>query len=328
MLRKITGLMQYLRQKQTSKKTNMKDLSLAIVQTGPVYLDKLASLEKASRILTEAGEKGCKLVVFGESWFTGYPAWLDFCGNISLWDHPPTKKVFARMLENSISVPGPETELFSEMAQRYGYAVVLGCNERVNGTIYNTALIFDQTGKLAIHHRKLMPTYTEKMVYGMGDGHGLDSVETTFGKLTACICWEHFMPLTRQALHDAGEDVHVALWPNVHEMLQVASRQYAFEGRCFTIAAGQMLHRDQLPAELEAPATDREWLLRGGSAIYAPDGAIELAPIYERDEVIYHTITDMERAAEERMTLDVSGHYNRMDVFGFKVNRERQNRNG
>jgi len=305
----------------------MNKVIVAIVQTGPIYLDKIASLEKAKKILTEAGEKGCNLVVFGESWFSGYPAWLDFCPNMALWDHPATKQVFARMLQNSISVPGPETDVFSEMAAKYGYAVVLGCNERVNGTIYNTALIFDESGKLAMHHRKLMPTYTEKLVYGMGDGHGLGSVETSFGKLSACICWEHFMPLTRQALHDAGEDIHVALWPNVHEMLQVASRHYAFEGRCFTIAAGQMLHRKQLPSELDEPNTDREWLLRGGSAIYAPDGAVELAPIYECDEVIYHTITDLDQALGERMTLDVSGHYNRRDVFDFEVCRERHNRN-
>lgn len=303
----------------------MTSLKLAIVQTGPVYLEKQASVEKAQQIVQEAAGNECQLVVFGESWFSGYPVWLDVCHDVALWDHPVTKRVFAKMHANSLMVPGPETVLFAGLAKKHNLVIVLGCNEQLRGTLYNTALIFDQDGHLALHHRKLMPTYTEKMVYGTGDGYGLDSVQTSFGRLTVGICWEHFMPLTRQAWHDAGEDIHVALWPNVHEMLQIASRQYAFEGRCYTIAAGQMVHRNAMPGELGDLQTNRDWLLRGGSAVYGPDGSIDLAPIYDNDAVIYHTIEDVNRTTEERMTLDVSGHYQRPDVYQFSINRNRLN---
>ncbi|MBX2817146.1 MAG: carbon-nitrogen hydrolase family protein [Saprospiraceae bacterium] len=301
----------------------MNHAKVAIVQQGPVYLDRVGSLEKATSILHEAGQRGCNLIVFGESWFSGYPVWLDCYQNVAIWDHPEIKKVFALMLQNSISIPGEETKVFQGLAEKYGMAIVLGCNERVHGTIYNTALIFDEEGKLACHHRKLMPTYTEKMVYGLGDGRGLHAVDTSFGKLTTAICWEHFMPLTRQALHDSGETIHVALWPRVHEMLQVASRQYAFEGRCFTVAAGQMVHHTSMPRELGEPQLARPWLLNGGSSIYAPDGSCLLAPQFDRDEVIYFEVKDLEMAQRESMTLDVSGHYARKDVFRFEVDRRR-----
>lgn len=301
----------------------MDSCKVAIVQTGPIYLDKRASFAKAQEILESAVQEQANLVVFGESWFSGYPVWLDCCTEVALWDHTPTKKVFGQMMKSGISIPGPETELFAEKAREGHMAIVLGCNEVVRGTIYNTALIFDEEGNLACHHRKLMPTYTEKMVYGVGDGKGLCAVSTSFGNVTASICWEHFMPLTRQALHDQGETIHVALWPRVHEMLQVASRQYAFEGRCFVVSAGQMTHRSDMPKDLGELRSERDWLLDGGSAIYGPDGMPVLQPQFEVNEVIYHTITDLDKTDRERMTLDTTGHYARRDVFKFEVDRSR-----
>ena len=152
--------------------------------------------------------------------------------------------------------PGPVTEALGAAARDAGVVLVIGVTERIDsgpshGTLYNAALTFDADGRLANHHRKLVPTYTERMVWGLGDADGLTAVETKVGRVGALVCWEHWMPLARQAMHDSGEDIHVALWPTAHEMLQVASRHYAFEGRCFVLAAGSLMRASALPPELE-----------------------------------------------------------------------------
>ena len=136
------------------------------------------------------------------------------------------------------------------------------------------------------------------------------------------------MPLARQAMHQAGEHIHVAVWPTVHETHQLASRHYAFEGRCFVIAVGQMLQAKDLPAELpltpELEAKPNTWVMRGGSSIIAPDGSYEVEPVFEEETILIHTLENLQRVWEERMTLDTSGHYNRYDVFEFEINRKRK----
>ena len=237
------------------------------------------------------------------------------------------------MYANSVDVPGPITQQLGAAAKELGIYLVIGVNERVsagrgNGTLYNTLLIFDHNGKIVNHHRKLMPTYTEKMLYGLGDGHGLQTVPTPFGRLGGLICWEHWMPLTRQALHDCGEHIHIALWPNVHEMLQVASRAYAFEGRCFVVAVGQLMRAKDIPEGLDWPAHMKDkpesLLLRGGSSVIAPNGRYLLEPQYDKEEMFLVEIKDLSEVYQEKMTLDVSGHYQRLDVFQFEVSKERK----
>lgn len=300
-------------------------IKVAIVQQSPEYLDRKGCFDLAVKIVEEASAESCQLVVFGETWFTGYPVWLDYYHKIALWDYTPTKQLFRRMCDNALRVPGDETAAFCDLSQQHQLTIVLGCNEIVNGTIYNTALIFTPNEGIVNHHRKLMPTFTEKMIYGIGDGGGLHSAATPFGRLTVSICWEHWMPLVRQTLHDSGEDIHIALWPKVHEMHQVVSRQYAFEGRCFVIAAGQMLHRNNMPEILSKEKSDGpEWLLNGGSCIIRPDGDYELEPQFDLDQVLYHQIENLGQIEEERMTLDVTGHYSRPDIFQFGVNRSRK----
>lgn len=163
---------------------NMKNsVNIAIVQEGPVYLDLTASMQKAESIITETAAKGTELIVFGETWLSGYPSWLDYCEGINFWDHEPVKEVFALTHANSITVPGPETELLGKLARAKGLTIIIGINEKVttgkgNGSLYNSLLTIDKKGKIANHHRKLVPTYTEKLVWAPGDGHGLNAVET------------------------------------------------------------------------------------------------------------------------------------------------------
>jgi nitrilase len=300
---------------------------VAIVQNSPVFFDLDASLAKAVTLAEEAAKRRARLIAFGETWLPGYPAWLDYCSDVAVWDHRPSKDVFARLRKNSLTVPGKETEALAQIAGDLKVTLVIGANERVetgpgNGTLYNTLLTFTPDGQLANHHRKLVPTYTERLIWGQGDGRGLRSIVTPGGRVGGLICWEHWMPLARQAMHIAGEHVHVAVWPTVHQMHQVASRHYAFEGRCFVLAAGMILRVKDLPRELRLTpglgANPESFLLYGGSTIFGPDGRYVVEPLCEQEDIIIADL-DLDALDRERMTLDVSGHYARSDLFTFQV---------
>lgn len=303
-------------------------LTVAIIQVAPVYLNLEASLERAEQLIAEAASRGARLIVFGETWLPGYPAWLDYCDGAALWDHEPTKEVFAALRRNSVCVPSEASQRLAKAARDHQVVLVIGVNERIesgpgNGTLYNTLLTFDSDGTLLNHHRKLVPTYTERLVWGQGDGAGLKAVGTSLGRISGLICWEHWMPLARQVLHTSGEMIHVAVWPTVHEMHQIASRQYAFEGRCFVIAAGLVMKNDDLPGGLGASNNSQSFVLRGGSSIIGPNGSYVVEPVFDEEQIIVSQL-DLTTIDKERMTLDVSGHYHRPDVFELKLNSNRQ----
>ena len=308
---------------------------VAVVQA-EVAPDLAAGLERTAEFARAAARSGAALIVFPETWLPGYPAWLDVCRDVALWDHPPVKAVFARLAAQSVAVPGPAVETLATIARDAGATLVLGVCERVEqgagrGTLYNALLTLGPDGRLLNHHRKLMATYTERLVWGAGDVEGLRSVDTPVGRVGGLICWEHWMPLARQALHEAGEDIHVAVWPTVTELHQVASRHYAFEGRCYVLAAGALMRAAALPAELEAHpdliADPAQWVLRGGSAIIGPDGFYVREPVYDEPCVLLAEL-DLGRIREESMTLDVSGHYHRPELFTFQTHRTGRRRAG
>lgn len=285
------------------------------------------ALDACAEYARRAAARGASLIAFPETWLPGYPIWLDVCRDVALWDHAPAKDVFARYAANSLVVGGAETTRLAALAQELRLTIVIGVSERVtqgpgNGTLYNALLTFTPDGTLANHHRKLVPTYTERMVWGPGDGAGLRAVDTPGGRVGGLICWEHWMPLARQALHESGEAIHVAVWPTVHEMHQIASRHYAFEGRCFVLAAGSIMRARGLPDELERhPAkavSDEAFVLRGGSAIIAPNGAFVAGPVFDEPTLLVADI-DLDDVRREQLTLDVSGHYARPDCLTLQV---------
>jgi predicted amidohydrolase len=301
-------------------------ITVAIVQA-EVAPDLSVALERTSALAAKAASEGAQLVVFPETWIPGYPAWLDVARDAALWDHAPVKATYRRIAENSVVVGGPSGMRLQEIARTAEITLVIGVSERVEqgpgrGTLYNTLLTFGPDGVLLNHHRKLVPTYTERMIWGGGDADGLRATTTPAGRIGGLVCWEHWMPLARQAMHQAGEDIHVAVWPTVHDMHQLASRHYAFEGRCFVLAAGALMRASALPAELDlhpAKVSDpQQWVLRGGSAIIGPDGTYVREPVYEKEAVILAEL-DLGRVREEGMTLDVAGHYHRPDLFEFRV---------
>jgi predicted amidohydrolase len=286
-------------------------------------------LRRTESLAAQSAAQGARLVVFPETWLPGYPAWLDVCRDVGLWDHEPVKEAYARYAAASVDVSGEAGVALREIAARHGITVVVGVSERVaegrgRGTLYNALLVIGPDGRLLNHHRKLVPTYTERMVWGNGDAEGLAAVETPAGRVGGLICWEHWMPLARQALHESGEDIHVALWPTVHERLQLASRHYAFEGRCFVLAAGSLLRASALPPALERDpgrvSSPHALVLRGGSAVIGPDGNYIMAPLLD-DEGILLADLDLGAVRREQMSLDVAGHYSRPDCLEFTLRR-------
>jgi predicted amidohydrolase len=303
----------------------------AVVQAAPVYLDRDASLEKAVGLIGEAAGGGAQIVALGETWLPGYPIWFDRSPGAAVWGSPSTKELHAELVQNSVVVPGPTTEALGASCREHGVYLAIGVHERVDrynrGTLYNTILYFGPSGALLGLHRKLVPTYQERMVWGQGDGSTLTVIDTPNGRLGGLVCWEHAMPLARQAMHMKGEQIHVAVWPEVSEMHQVMSRHYAFEGRCFVLAAGSFVRVDDMPAhlpglrDLDLEGVENGLLIDGGSAIYGPDGMPLAGPVHGQETILYADL-DLRKIAEELTTLDVTGHYNRPDVFHLDVNEE------
>jgi nitrilase len=304
----------------------------AIIQAAPVYYDLPATMDKAADLIQQAAAQGAQVIVFGETWFPGYPIWLDTCRDVALWNHAPTKQVFERLYRKSLTIPGPEVDQLSRLAKQHQVVLVLSINERLAlgagaGTLYNTLITINADGNLINHHRKLVPTYTERMVWGPGDAAGLQAVDTAVGRVGGLICWEHWMPLARHAMHSSGEQIHISVFPTVHEMHQVASRQYAFEGRTFVLTAGGLATAADLPAEFERTpdlqAKPETFVQRGGSAIIAPDGRYLAGPVYEQETILVAEL-DLGEIIRESMTLDVTGHYARPDIFDLTIQRQRR----
>jgi nitrilase len=310
-----------------------RNLVICTVQQAPVFLNLSASVDLAVSIIEEAANNGAKLIVFPETWLPGYPVWLDYAPRAAIWDEPGATALFGILFDNSIRLNDAHADRLQAAADDAQVNVVMGANERIEGTIYNSILYFVPDIPVTTH-RKLMPTYSERMVWGRGDGSTLAVVETKQGRIGGLICWEHWMPLARAAMHELAEDIHVALWPYVKEMNLVASRHYAFEGRCIVVAAGCLLNLSQAIEGCESvgsadgqAAADmlREIgesadlpLLRGGSAVIAPDGSFISEPDQTGSKLVYTTV-NLDQRRNELLTMDVSGHYSRPDVFQLRV---------
>ena len=304
---------------------------VAGVQAAPVFLDADATVAKAISLIEEAAANGAELVAFAESWLPGYPSWIFGAAG---WEDAGAKAVYRRFRENAIAVPSPATDALCRAARANGVVVVMGMTERdtdtLGGSLYNSLLYISAEGTILGVHRKLMPTHAERIVWGQGDGSGLLVVETGVGRVGGLICWEHWMPLSRFAMHAEREEIHVAAWPEVGdpEMHRFASRHYAFEGRCFSICVmGASMTAGALPEGFELPeamgAADdfieaASATAPRGTTIFAPDGTV-VAEAAAGEETIVYGDLDLGRIAEEQQSLDVVGHYNRPDIFDLRV---------
>ncbi|CAN5369297.1 carbon-nitrogen hydrolase family protein [soil metagenome] len=315
---------------------NEKTVKVALVQQPPVFLNLPKTLAKVEAIAEECAKEGAKIVVFPETWLAGYPIWLDEAPKAALWDYAPAKRLYQYLTENSLQIPGEDFARLQKIIKQNAVYLIIGVHEKSGGTLYNTTVYFQPDGNYKIH-RKLTPTYTERLVWGVGDGSTLNVLETPFGVLGGLICWEHWMPLARAAMHAKGEIIHTAQFPTVHERHQIASRHYAFEGQCFVLTSGCVVSKgDVLEGFLSLETDDKEVfdlldsmkkdsLQCGGSAIIAPDASYVVEPVFDNADTIYGEL-ELDLVKQGRLLLDTDGHYSRPDVFQLKVN-DKPNKN-
>ena len=302
----------------------------AAVQAAPVFLDREATLEKTLALAAEAGRGGAEIVVFPEVHLPGYPYWN------RLENVFRTTGYYEELLQNAIRVPGPETERLQLAARRSGIHLLVGVNERVRetvGTLYNTNLLFGPSGELLLRHRKLMPTYAEKLTWGFGDGSSLRVVETPLGALGTLICGENANPLYRYALLAQGEQVHLTNYPalpggdpggyDIGEEIRLRSANHSFEGKVFTVTASAVID-DSVRARL-ADTEEKRAALGGPqsafSGIFAPGGRLITEPLPPGEEGILYADCDLRAQVGPKLRHDVVGQYHRPDVVTLLLDR-------
>jgi nitrilase len=304
-------------------------LKIAIVQAAPVPFAVDDGLAKAEALARKAVAEGATVIAFGETFIGGYPVWLDEAPGAALWDHPGTKALHRILLERAICAGDARLAALQALADESGACISLGLHERRRSSLYNNQLLI-RPGEAPLDHRKLVPTHGERLVWARGDGSTLAVHNAPWGNVGSLICWEHWMPLARAAMHAQQEAVHIASWPTVRESHAIASRHYAFEGRCFVLAAGLVQWREDFLDGLRRVGGDVEGeaLLRtipdgqrihGQSLIAAPDGRV-LAQAGAGEETILVDI-DFAEIGAGLAALDVDGHYSRPDIFELRVDR-------
>ncbi|MCX6232094.1 MAG: carbon-nitrogen hydrolase family protein [Bacteroidetes bacterium] len=308
----------------------MNTLKLALAQISPHWLNKEKTVEKIISSITDAGKQNCELIVFGEAFLPGYPFWIALT-NGAEWNSTLQKELHAHYISNAVQIEKGELDIVCKLAKEYNIAVYLGIVERAvqrgGHSLYCSLVYINQSGEIKSVHRKLQPTYEERLCWAAGDGNGLQ-VHTlknfTAGGLN---CWENWMPLARTALYGLGEDLHIAVWPgSLHNTADI-TRFIALEARSFVVSVSGLLRLEDFPEDTphlakiieNAPAV----LANGGSCIAGPDGKWIAEPLLNKEGLIIETL-DFNRVLEERQNFDAAGHYSRPDVTRLSINRERQ----
>jgi nitrilase len=295
--------------------------TVACAQLEPVVFDRDATIEKLAGGAAEAAGKGAQLAVFPEAFVPVYPssAWAKALAG---WADPRAKEAFALLAEESVEIPGPAERRLGEIAREHELWLVTGVTERDParpGTLYNTLLYHSPSGELALKHRKLVPTNHERLVWGPGDGGGLEAVETPLGRIGGLICWENYMPLARFALYESGVELYIASTADDGETWQSTIVHIARESRAFVIAPSHFQRASSYPDTfpLRPLLEELDVIGRGGSAILGPDGAYLAGPLWDEEGILYAEL-DPRRLAEERQRFDPVGHYHRPDVLGLE----------
>lgn len=291
-------------------------LRVAAVQAGPVLpMDRLATIQKACRLIREAAGQGARLMVFPEAFVPMYPTWPVDLESPQVW-----RTHLLVLTQQAVTVPGPEVDELAAVARETESYVVIGINERVpvyEGTLYNSVLFLSPEGAVLGVHRKLVPSNRERVFWARGDGSSLRAYSTAVGRLGALICYEHLQPLMKYALMAQGEQIHCALWPgrlgqgNNRDVMEIASRQYALEAQCFVVASGMYV-----PPEAAETARLREarFDFFGGSCIIGPSGRYLAGPLYDREGILYADL-DFRDILLQKTLVDTTGRDHRWDVL-------------
>ena len=305
-------------------------LKVGIAQIAPIWLDRDATIAKVSDWIGDAGRQGCELVVFGEALVPGYPFWVERTEG-ARFESGVQKELYRHYVEQSVCIEDGDLDAVRDAARQNAIAVYVGIMERAadrgGHSVYASMVYIDAGGDIGSVHRKLMPTYEERLVWAIGDGHGLRTHK--LGPFTAggLNCWENWLPLPRAALYAQGEDLHVAIWPGSLRNTEDITRFIAREGRCFVVSVSGLMRRSDIPDHLPRVELLRETaddiMANGGSCIATPAGEWLLAPETGTESLRVAEL-DHRLVLEERQNFDVAGHYSRPDVTRLLVDRRRQ----
>ncbi len=305
-------------------------LKVALAQIAPVWLNKQGTLQKIKEQITEAARENVELIVFGEALLPGYPFWLALTGGAE-WDKKVNKEIHAHYVRNAIQIEAGELDEVCALAKEHKMAIYLGMMERAKDrgghSIYCSLVYINPEGSIESVHRKLQPTYDERLTWAPGDGNGLKVhplKQFTVGGLN---CWENWMPLPRAALYGMGENLHIAVWPGSEHNTKDITRFIARESRSYVLSVSSLMTKDDFPKDtphLSAILEKAPDILgNGGSCISGPDGEWIIEPVLNKEGLIVQTL-DFNRVYEERQNFDPVGHYSRPDVTQLMVNTERQ----
>jgi len=305
-------------------------LKVALAQIAPVWLNKTETLQKIEKQILKAAKKQTELIVFGEGLLPGYPFWLALT-NGAEWDSKINKELHAHYVRNSVTIENGDLNSVCKLAREHTIAIYLGIIERPKDrgghSIYASLVYINASGEIKSVHRKLQPTYDERLTWAPGDGNGLKThplKDFTVGGLN---CWENWMPLPRASLYGQGENLHIAVWPGSENNTKDITRFIAREGRSYVISVSSLMTIEDFPQN--TPHLDKIFekapkiLANGGSCIAGPDGEWIIKPVLHKEGNIYQTL-DFNKVLEERQNFDSVGHYSRPDVTKLTVNRERQ----
>lgn len=305
-------------------------LTVALGQIAPVWLDRDGTLKKIMERTTEAANQGASLIVFGEGVLPGYPFWIERTDG-ARFNSPLQKAVFAHYMDQAVQIEAGHLDTLCELCGEKGIAVYLGCIERPadrgGHSLYASLVYIDPQGEIRSVHRKLMPTYEERLVWSPGDGHGLQTHKLGPFTVGGLNCWENWMPLPRAALYGMGEDLHVAVWPGGVHNTEDITRFIAKESRSYVISVSGLVRRvdvpDSVPHAGEIRSVTEDVVFDGGSCIAAPDGTFVVEPVVGEETLVTATL-EHRVVREERQNFDPVGHYSRPDVVRLKVDRKRQ----
>ena len=293
-------------------------VKVAAAQLAPVLDSADGTVEKVCAAIRNAASQGVQLIVFPETFVPYYPYFSFVAAPAAIGAR------HMRLYEHAVAVPGPVTEAVAAAACDCGVAVLLGINERDHGSLYNTQLLFDADGRIVLNRRKLTPSFHERMIWGQGDGSGLRVVETTFGRVGALACWEHYNPLARYALMAQHEEIHCAHFPGsmvgpiFAEQIEVTIRNHALESGCFVVNATGWLSEQQIASITPEPAMQKA--LRGGccTAIISPEGSHVVPPLREGEGLLVADL-DMGLIVKRKRMMDSVGHYARPELLSVNL---------
>lgn len=307
-----------------------KSIKVGLAQIAPVWLQREATLSKVGSWIDDAADQDCDLVVFGEALVPGYPFWVERTDG-ARFEADLQKDLYAHYLEQAVDIEAGDLDSICRHAAEAGIAVYVGVMERASDrgghSVYCSMVFIDKAGKIRSAHRKLMPTHEERLVWAIGDGHGLRTHKLGAFTVGGLNCWENWMPLARSALVGQGEDLHVAIWPGNRRNTEQITRFIAKESRSFVISVSGLMRASDIPEDLPHRdlllATADATMANGGSCLADPCGDWVIEPVCDQEALLVAEI-DHRTVLRERQSFDPAGHYSRPDVLRLKVKTKRQ----